>query len=321
MKHVRCKCGWCCAEHHAPAPPPQTNPPQCPAKWLPSDSAVPMSGRFTHYACNAKIDKWTTCRGGKRLKNRPESLAKACSCAVFSFTTFSIVMGKGGHHVCCMAHCTLNTPQYMTRSDQIVVSHWSQPCNQGPVAFVCAFVAVEQHIHSRIMQKPYLPMPPGCNDSSVPAASVSARFGSLSPRKTQPNPTAKNLWEQVHFSPKRSDSDLDTPSPKPAPNPASYTPDKQAADPTPYLQESAQSRPLPHTASWYTLHSRSKGFCILALCPFPGMFHPTLATPPPCSRVPVYCANGLQTVCPNPHATPAMGHGARPNVQSGARGQ
>ena len=99
------------------------------------------------------------------------------------------------------------------------MSHWSQPCNQGPVAFVCAFVAVEQHIDSCIMQKPYLPMPPGCNDSSVPAVSVSAWFGSLRPRKTQPNPTAKNLWEQVHCSPKRSDSDPDTPSPKPAPTP------------------------------------------------------------------------------------------------------
>jgi hypothetical protein len=42
--------------------------------------------------------------------------------------------------------------------------------------------------------------------------------------------------------------------PKTRANPAGYTPDKKAADPDPYLPESVQGRPLPHPASWYTLH-------------------------------------------------------------------
>jgi hypothetical protein len=94
--------------------------------------------------------------------------------------------------------------------------------------------------------------------------------------------------------------------------PTGYMPGKKAADPTPYLQESVQGRPLPHSASGYTLHGRSTDFCILTLCAFPDMFHPALVTPPPCSRVPIYCAHGFQTVCPNPHATAVMmGHRVR----------
>ena len=62
-----------------------------------------------------------------------------------------------------------------------------------------------------------LPMPPRCTDSSVPTASISAWFGSLRHRKPQPNPTTRNLWEQVHFSPATRGSDPDTPTQKPAP--------------------------------------------------------------------------------------------------------
>ena len=36
-----------------------------------------------------------------------------------------------------------------------------------------------------------LPMPPQCTDTIVSATSISAWFGSLRPRKTPPNPTAK----------------------------------------------------------------------------------------------------------------------------------
>ena len=60
-------------------------------------------------------------------------------------------------------------------------------------------------------------MPPRYTDSSVPATSISAWFGSLRRRKPQPNPTTKTLWEQVHFSPATSGCDPDTPTPKPAP--------------------------------------------------------------------------------------------------------
>ena len=62
-----------------------------------------------------------------------------------------------------------------------------------------------------------VPMPPRCTDSSVPATSISAWFGSLHRRKPQPNPTAKNLWEQVHFSPATHDSHPNTPTLKPVP--------------------------------------------------------------------------------------------------------
>ena len=62
-----------------------------------------------------------------------------------------------------------------------------------------------------------LPMLPQCTDSSVPAVSISAWFGSLHRRKPQPNPTAKTLWEQVHFSPATRGFDPDTPKPKPVP--------------------------------------------------------------------------------------------------------
>ena len=61
-----------------------------------------------------------------------------------------------------------------------------------------------------------LPMPPQYTDSFVPTQSVSAWFGSLHPRKTQPNPTAKILWEQLHFSPVQRGPD---PPPPPSQHP------------------------------------------------------------------------------------------------------
>ena len=62
-----------------------------------------------------------------------------------------------------------------------------------------------------------LSMPPQCTDTIVSATSISAWFGSLRPRKTPPNPTAKTPWEQVHFSPVTRGYDPDTHTPKPAP--------------------------------------------------------------------------------------------------------
>ena len=154
-------------------------------------------------------------------------------------------------------------------------------------------------------------MPPRYTDSFAPATSISAWFGSLRPKKTQANPTAKNLCTFLQCN---SGSDPDTPSPKLAPTPlVTHRINKLLTQP-PTSKNQFKSRPPPHPASWYTLHGRSKDFCILTQNAFPGMFHPTLVTPPPCIRVPVYCAYRLQKFCPNPHATLAMGHGVRESL-------
>ena len=60
-----------------------------------------------------------------------------------------------------------------------------------------------------------------------------------------------------------------------------------------------------------TTKNLCENFCILALCAFPGVFHPDLVLPPPCIKVSGYCNRGLQAICPNPHATPTVGHGVR----------
>ena len=98
--------------------------------------------------------------------------------------------------------------------------------------------------------------------------------------------------------------------PKIGAHPSGYTPDKQT-DPNRHLPESVQGRPLPHPASWYTLQGRSYNFCIITLCAFPDMSRHGLVLPPPCIKVFVYYNCGLQAICPNPHATPTVGHGVR----------
>ena len=96
-----------------------------------------------------------------------------------------------------------------------------------------------------------LPMPPRCTDSSVPTASISAWFGSLRCRKPQPNPTTKNLWEQVHFSPATSGSDPDTPTPKPAPTLLVTRRIKKLLTQTPTSQNRSKAA---RYLTWYTLH-------------------------------------------------------------------
>ena len=72
-----------------------------------------------------------------------------------------------------------------------------------------------------------------------------------------------------------------SPPPRTSVHPMGYTPDEKAVAPAPYLKKSVQSRPLPHSASRYTPHSRPAVFHILTPCAFPGMLHPTLFAPPP----------------------------------------
>ena len=127
-----------------------------------------------------------------------------------------------------------------------------------------------------------LPMPPRCTDSSVPTASISAWFGSLhrrKPNQTRQQKTCGNRYTSVlrQVAPTQT-------HPKTGAHPSGYAPGKKAADPNPYLPESVQGRPLPHPAPWYNVHGRSYNFCILALCAFPGVFHPDLVPHPPCTH-------------------------------------
>ena len=143
-------------------------------------------------------------------------------------------------------------------------------------------------------------------NSSVPVASISAWFGSLHRRKPQPNPTAKNLWEQVHFSHATHGSDPDTPTLKPEPTLLVTRLIKKLLTQTPTSQNRSKAvRYLTqHPGTPYILQH-------LTLCVFPGMSHPDLVLPPPCIKVSVYCNRGLQAICPNPHAAPMVGHGVR----------
>ena len=122
-----------------------------------------------------------------------------------------------------------------------------------------------------------LPMPPRCTDSSVPTASISAWFGSLRCRKNQPNPTPKNLWEQVHFSPATSGSDPDTPTPKPAPTLLVTRRIKKLLTQTPTSQNRSkavryltQHPGTPYTAdlkAFASLHYVHSQACFTPTCP------------------------------------------------------
>ena len=124
-----------------------------------------------------------------------------------------------------------------------------------------------------------LPMPRRCTDSSVPTASISAWFGSLRCRKPQPNPTTKNLWEQVHFSPATSGSDPDTPTPKPAPTLLVPCRIKKLLTQTPTSQNRSkavryltQHPDTPYTADLKTfasLHNVHSQACFTPTCPHP----------------------------------------------------
>ena len=124
-------------------------------------------------------------------------------------------------------------------------------------------------------------MPPRCTDSSVPTASISAWFGSLRCRKPQPNPTTKNLWEQVHFSPATSGSDPDTPTPKPAPTLLVTRRLKQLLTQTRTSQNRSKAvRYLTqHPGTPYT--ADLKTFASLHYVHSQVCFTPTCAPPPP----------------------------------------
>ena len=124
-------------------------------------------------------------------------------------------------------------------------------------------------------------MPRRCTDSSVPTASISAWFGSLRCRKPQPNPTTKNLWEQVHFSPATSGSDPDTPTPKPAPTLLVPCRIKKLLTQTPTSQNRSKAvRYLTqHPDTPYT--ADLKTFASLHYVHSQACFTPTCAPPPP----------------------------------------
>ena len=129
------------------------------------------------------------------------------------------------------------------------------------------------------------------------------RYTIGNPNQTRQQKTCGNRYTSLRPRPRHT-------HPKIGAHPSGYTPDKQT-DPNRHLPESVQGRLLPHPASWYTLQGRSYNFCIITLCAFPDMSRHGLVLPPPCIKAFVYYNCGLQAICPNPHATPTVGHGVR----------
>ena len=106
----------------------------------------------------------------------------------------------------------------------------------------------------------------------------------------------------------RSVSDPNTPSPKPASTPLIARRIKKLLTQPPVSRNRSnavhyliQHPGTPHTADLQSFTSSHYA-------------HSQVCFTPPCFRAPVYCAHGVQTVCLNPHATPANRNGVRDSL-------